>query len=65
MAESERRVLSRQWLDRRMPDQTILAQEVAAWERQRTAARCRVDWRFTMHDARIKRQRRYPSRQLG
>jgi hypothetical protein len=65
MAEIELSVLARQCLDRRIPDPTILAQEVAAWERQRNAAQCRVDWRFTTHDARIKLKRLYPSIQLG
>lgn len=65
MAEIERSVLARQCLDRRIPDPTTLAQEVAAWERQRHAAQCRVDWRFTTHDARLKLKRLYPSIQLG
>ena len=65
MAEIELSVLARQCLDRRIPDSTTLAQEVAAWERQRNAAQCRVDWRFTTHDARIKLKRLYPSIQLG
>lgn len=65
MAEIELSVLSRQCLDRRIPDPTTLAQEVAAWERQRNAAQCRVDWRFTTPDARIKLKRLYPSIQLG
>jgi hypothetical protein len=38
---------------------------VAAWERQRHAAQCRVDWRFTTHDARLKLKRLYPPIQLG
>lgn len=65
MAEIELSVLARQCLDRRIPDPTILAQEVAAWEGQRNAAQCRVDWRFTTRDARIKLKRLYPSIQLG
>ena len=65
MAEIELSVLARQCLARRIPDPTTLAQEVAAWERQRNAAQCRVDWRFTTHDARIKLKRLYPSIQLG
>lgn len=65
MAEIELSVLTRQCLDRRIPDPTTLAQEVAAWEHQRNAAQCRVDWRFTTHDARIKLKRLYPSIQLG
>jgi hypothetical protein len=65
MAETELSVLATQCLDRRISDPTILTQEVAAWQRQRNAAKCRVDWRFTTHDARIKLKRLYPSIQLG
>lgn len=61
MAEIELSVLSRQCLDRRIPDQATLAAEVAAWERDRNAAGGRVDWRFTTADARIKLKRLYPS----
>ena len=65
MAETEFSVLARQCLDRRIPDPTTLIQEVAAWQQQRNAAECRVDWRFTTEDARIKLKRLYPSIQLG
>jgi hypothetical protein len=65
MAETELSVLATQCLDRRMPDSPTLTQEVAAWERQRNAAQCRVDWRFTTPDARIKLKRLYPSIQLS
>lgn len=65
MAETEFSVLARQCLDRRIPDPTTLVQEVAAWQQQRNAAECRVDWRFTTEDARIKLKRLYPSIQLG
>jgi hypothetical protein len=65
MAETELSVLATQCLDRRIPDSITLAQEVAAWEHQRNTAKCRVDWRFTTHDARIKLKRLYPSMQLG
>jgi hypothetical protein len=61
MAETECSVLATQCLDRRIPDSTTLPQEVAAWERQRNAAKCRDDWRFTTHDAHIKLKRLYPS----
>jgi DDE superfamily endonuclease len=64
MAETELSVLATQCLDRRIPDPTTLAQEVAAWEHRRNAAVCRVDWRFTTQDARIKLKRLYPSIQL-
>ena len=65
MAETELSVLATPCLNRRIPDPTTLAQEVAAWQRQRNAATCRVDWQFTTHDARIKLKRLYPSIQLG
>jgi hypothetical protein len=65
MAETDLSVLTTQGLDRRIPDPTTLTQEVAAWERKRNEAQCRVDWRFTTQDARIKLKRLYPSIQLG
>jgi hypothetical protein len=54
-------VLGRQCLDRRIPDQETLKQEVAAWEKQRNQGNHSVDWRFTTADARIKLKRLYPS----
>ena len=65
MAETELSVLATPCLDRRIPNSTPLTQEVAAWERQRNAAQCRVNWRFTTSDARIKLKRLHPSIQLG
>jgi transposase len=65
MAETELSILATQCLDRRIPSPITLTQEVAAWERQRNTAKCRVDWRFTTPDARIKLKRLYPSIQLG
>jgi DDE superfamily endonuclease len=65
MAEVELSVLSRQCLDRRIPDQDTLSQEVAAWEQKRNAAEVSVDWRFTTADARIKLRKLYPSIQVG
>lgn len=61
MAEIELSVLSRQCLDRRLPDGVELADEVAAWEAARNRADIRIDWRFTTTDARIKLKRLYPS----
>ena len=60
MAEIELSVLARQCLDERMESQEHLAQEIAAWEQTRNAAACKVDWRFTTADARIKLKRLYP-----
>ncbi len=61
IAEIELSVLSRQCLDRRVPDFATLAVEVAAWEAQRNAVGGTVDWRFTTADARVKLKRLYPS----
>jgi DDE superfamily endonuclease len=63
IAEIEFSVLSRQCLDRRVPDVATLVREVAAWQERRNAATCAVDWRFTTADARIKLKRLYPSLQ--
>jgi hypothetical protein len=61
MAEIELSVLTRQCLDRRIPDQETLKQEVAAWEERRNREAHTVDWRFTTTDARLKLKRLYPS----
>jgi uncharacterized small protein (DUF1192 family) len=61
MAEIELSVLSKQCLDRRIPDIGTLKSEVAAWEAQRNQTANTVDWRFTTQDARIKLKRLYPS----
>ena len=63
IAEIELSVLSRQCLDRRVPDCATLQAEVAAWQERRNAAGGTVDWRFTTDDARIKLKRLYPSLQ--
>jgi len=63
MAELELSVLSRQCLDRRIPDQATLEREVKAWEARRNASPAPVNWRFTTADARIKLKRLYPSLQ--
>lgn len=61
MAETELGVLSRQCLDRRLPDRDTLIREVAAWEAARNTADSKVIWRFTTEDARIKLKTLYPS----
>ena len=65
MAEIELSVLSRQCLDRRIPDADTLTQEIAAWEQARNAEARPVNWRFTTAEARIKLKRLYPSIQDG
>ena len=61
LAEIELSVLSRQCLDRRIPNQETLTTEVAAWEAERNESGATVDWRFTTADARIKLKHLYPS----
>ena len=60
MAEIELSVLSRQCLDRRIPDKEALARAVAAWEARRNDRRATMDWRFTAADARITLKHLYP-----
>jgi hypothetical protein len=64
MAETELSVLANQCLNRRIDNVQTLAREVRAWQKQRNQAECRIDWRFTTKDARIKLKRLYPSLQL-
>jgi hypothetical protein len=52
-------------VDRRMPDSTPLPPDGAAWARRRHAAKGRVEWRFTTHEASITLQHLYPSIQRG
>lgn len=61
MAETELSILTKQCLDRRIPDHPTLIGEVAAWENQRNESKSIVDWQFTTENARIKLKRLYPS----
>jgi hypothetical protein len=61
VAEIELSVLSRQCLQRRLPDAPTLAAEVAAWVRRRNDAGATIDWQFTTADARVKLKHLYPS----
>jgi transposase len=60
MAEIELSVLTKQCLDRRIPDAATLTREVAAWEAARNELRATVQWRFKVADARTKLKRLYP-----
>ena len=64
MAEIELNVLTKQCLDRRIPDQLTLIEEVSAWETSRNDSACKVDWHFTTENARTKLKRLYPSIQV-
>jgi uncharacterized small protein (DUF1192 family) len=61
MAESELSVLSKQCLDRRIPDKQTLIEEVAAWQAERNKKHAKGDWQFTTADARVRLKRLYPS----
>ncbi len=61
MAEIEYSVLTRQCLNRRLPDKESVRREVKAWEEGRNATQATVEWRFTTADARRKLHRLYPS----
>lgn len=60
-AEMELRVLTKQGLDRRLDEQHLVSDEVSAWETQRTDKEAKVQWRFTVSDARVKLKKIYPS----
>ena len=63
IAECELSVLSRQCLDRRIPDQKSLGTEVNAWTTSRNTEQTEVKWHFTTEDARTKLSQLYP--QIG
>lgn len=61
MAEIELSHLSRQCLDRRIPDKETITSEVKAWTDTRNKEKSVVNWQFTTEDARIKLKRLYPT----
>jgi hypothetical protein len=61
MAEIELSHLSRQSLDRRIPDKDVLSRELSAWLTMRNKEVSTVDWQFTTCDARTKLKKLYPS----
>jgi hypothetical protein len=61
MAEIELSILQRQCLDRRLPDELTLKQEIASWEKRRNEQIATIDWRFSLDNARTKLKRLYPS----
>jgi hypothetical protein len=65
MAEIELSHLSRQCLDRRIPDQETLIRETMAWNKKRNEESTIIDWQFTTADARIKLKKLYPSIKTG
>jgi hypothetical protein len=59
MAEIELSILSRQCLDRRLPDQETLKAEIAIWQEQRNTSARSMEWRFTNDHARVKLKKLY------
>jgi transposase len=52
MAEIELSILSRQCLNRRLPDEWTLTMEILAWENTRNQQAAKIHWRFSVDDAR-------------
>lgn len=61
MAEIEIGILSRQCLDRRIPDRHALQTEVDAWQQARNAEQRTIEWSFTRQNADRKLGRHYVS----
>lgn len=59
MAEIELSAISKQCLDRRIPTQERLEQEVSACVKERNDKGIKITWRFTTNDARTKLKRHY------
>src|SRR5712692_2851966 len=59
MAEIEFAALSKQCLDRRIPDADTLRREVLAWAERRNQDKKTVQWKFSQPDARQKLHRHY------
>ena len=63
MAEIEFAALSKQCLDRRIPDLAMLRHEVLAWAEQRNDNHRTVEWKFSQPEARKKLYRHYEKTQ--
>jgi hypothetical protein len=59
-AEIELSALTRQCLDRRLPEIETLREETKRWEERRNASQKGVDWQFSTQDAGINLKRLYP-----
>ena len=59
MAEIEIGILSRQCLNRRVPNPQLLQREVDAWQAARNAQSRTIEWKFTRQDADHKLARHY------
>jgi transposase len=60
MAEIELSVINNHGLSDRVPTIEQMKQEASAWNLIRNQKACKINWRFTTSDARIKLKRLYP-----
>lgn len=60
IAEIGLNLLTRQCLNRRIPEIGKLRQELETWCRERNEKKFPVDWQFTTKDARVKLHSLYP-----
>ena len=60
IAEIELSALKTGCLDRRIPDMASMQREVEAWATERNNRFCKVDWHFTIGNARENLKRLYP-----
>lgn len=64
MAEIELSILSRQCLNRRIPNKETYEKEIEQWNTDRNNQQVGVDWHFTTKDARVKLKRLYPKQMI-
>lgn len=60
IAEIGLNLLTRQCINRRIPEIEQLRRELTTWCRERNAKKLAVDWQFTTEDARVKLHSLYP-----
>ena len=60
MAEIEINVLVNHGLSKRVSTIQQMKKEVKAWCKARNKSACKINWRFSTDDARIKLKRLYP-----
>jgi transposase len=60
MAEIELNVINNHGLTKRIPAIEQMRKEAKAWNRRRNKEACKINWRFTTANARIKLKRLYP-----
>ena len=65
MAEIELRILSKQCLSRRIPNEWTLITESVAWEEARNEKKATIRWNFTVEDARKVFKEHYPTSLSG